>query len=138
VALTHTSGVRSHLWMSSVAAQRGPRMRVLGSRAAYTKFGLDVQEDALRRGGRPDLQGWGEEPRESWGRLGAGDDVRLVPSEPGAYQIFYSELAAALRDGGPPPVDPSDSVRGIEIIEAARHSASEGRVMSLTTAARTG
>jgi predicted dehydrogenase len=31
VALTHASGVRSHLWMSAVAAQLGPRLRVLGA-----------------------------------------------------------------------------------------------------------
>ena len=48
VALTHESGVRSHLWMSAVAAQPGPRFRVLGSRAAYVKYGLDVQEESIR------------------------------------------------------------------------------------------
>jgi hypothetical protein len=36
-------------------------MRVLGSVAAYTKYGLDVQEAALRAGARP-RPGWGEEP----------------------------------------------------------------------------
>jgi scyllo-inositol 2-dehydrogenase (NADP+) len=50
VALGHESGVRSHLWMSAVAAQTGPRFRVLGSRAAYVKYGLDVQEELLRTG----------------------------------------------------------------------------------------
>lgn len=30
VALSHVSGVRSHLWMSAVAAQGGPRLRVRG------------------------------------------------------------------------------------------------------------
>ena len=75
VALTHASGVRSHLWMSSVAAQAAPRMRVLGSAAAYTKYGLDVQEAALRAGARPG-PGWGEELPEHWGRLGTDDDAR--------------------------------------------------------------
>ena len=54
VALTHESGVRSHLWMSAVAAQPGPRFRVLGSRAAYVKYGLDVQEESMRAGRKPD------------------------------------------------------------------------------------
>ena len=130
VALTHTSGVRSHLWMSSVAAQRGPRMRVLGSRAAYTKFGLDVQEEALRSGGRPDQPRWGEEDREAWGQLGAGDDVRPVRTEAGAYQEFYKGVVRALRDGAPPPVNPAEAIAGLAIIEAARRSASAGRVVS--------
>ena len=39
VALHHTGGVRSHLWMSKVASQLGPRMRVLGSDAAFLAAG---------------------------------------------------------------------------------------------------
>jgi predicted dehydrogenase len=129
VALTHSSGVRSHLWLSVLAAQKGPRFRVLGDRAAYTKFGMDVQEDALRRGEIPGVEGWGVEPPDQWGMLGVGDDVHLVQSEPGAYQKFYSGLVAAISDGAPPPVDPRDAIATLEIIEAARRSATERRVV---------
>jgi predicted dehydrogenase len=125
VALTHESGTRSHLWMSAVAAQPGPRMRVLGQRAAYTKYGLDPQEEALRAGGRPGRAGWGEEPRERWGLLGAEPDLRPVATEPGAYERFYSGIVAALREGAPPPVDPRDSIAVLEIIEAAREREAE-------------
>jgi predicted dehydrogenase len=131
LALTHGSGVRSHLWMSAVAADAGPRLRVLGDRAAYVKHGLDVQEDALRAGRRPDQEGWGEEPSESWGVLAIGGDRRTIPTRPGAYQRFYDGVVAALRTGDPPPVDPNDAVAGLEVIEAARTSARENRVVSL-------
>ncbi len=47
---THESGVHSHLWASSLAAQSGPRVRILGSKAAYTKQHADVQEAGLRAG----------------------------------------------------------------------------------------
>ena len=126
VALTHASGVTSHLWMSVVAAHSGPRFRVLGDIAAYTKHGMDVQEDALRRGERPGGEDWGVEPRERWGTLVVADDVRPVPAEPGAYQKFYEGVVAALRDGERPPVDPEDAIAGLEIIEAAHraHAAS--------------
>jgi predicted dehydrogenase len=120
VSLTHVSGVRSHLVMSLVAAQSGPRFQVLGDHAAYVKHGLDVQEDALRRGERPDHAGWGEEPEERWGSLGSGSDTTPVRTEAGAYQAFYEGVVASLRDGAPPPVDPEDAVRGLEIIAAAR------------------
>ena len=132
VALHHTSGVRSHLWMSALAAQPGPRMRLLGDQAAYTKYGLDVQEDALRSGARPANSSWGEEPAERWGLLGAGDDVRSVRTEPGAYQKFYAGVASALREGHAPPVDPDDAVEGLAIIEAARLSATEGRAIAFS------
>lgn len=129
VALTHASGVRSHLWTSLVAAEQEGRFRVLGSRAAYMKSGLDVQEAALRGGGRPGAPDWGEEPRERWGRLGAGEDWTRVPTERGAYPDYYAGIAAALRHGTSPPVDPADAVAVLEVIEAARRSAAEGGVI---------
>ena len=132
VALTHRSGVRSHLAMTSIAAQPRTRFHVLGSRAAYVKYGPEIQEEALRRGERADRPGWGEEPRERWGTLGAGDDVRSVPTEAGKYPAFYAAVAAAIRDGGPPPVDPIDAVNGLEIIAAAQRSFAESRVVELT------
>lgn len=124
VALEHESGVRSHLWMSVLAAIRGPRMRVLGLRGAYEKFGLDGQEQALGEGARPvDGAAWAHEPPARWGRLAVGDDVRTVETEPGAYPEFYRRVAASLRDGGPPPVDAEDAVAVLEVIEAALESA---------------
>lgn len=132
VALTHASGVRSHLWASAVASQLGPRLRVLGDRAAYVKHGLDVQEDALRGGRRPDLEdNWGAETQAQWGSVGVGGEMSEVATEPGAYQEFYAAVAAALRDGTPMPVDPRDSLQGLRIIEAARESGERGTVVSL-------
>jgi scyllo-inositol 2-dehydrogenase (NADP+) len=123
IALTHASGVRSHLSATSLSAQPIARMRVLGTRAAYVKLHGDVQEAALRSGARPDRPGWGEEPQEHWGLLGVGDAAAPVRSEPGAYQQFYAGVVAALRDGAPPPVDPEDALAGLEIIELARSQA---------------
>ena len=122
VALTHASGVRSHLWASVLVAQSGPRLRVLGDRAAYTKVSADVQEDALRRGERPDAPNWGLESPEQYGLLGVGNDARPVPTERGDYRGFYSGVVRSLRDGAPPPVDPNDAIAALEVIEAARHN----------------
>ena len=106
---------------------------MLGSRAAYVKAGLDGQEAELRAGGRAGDPDWGEEPPERWGRLGAGESWRSVPTEPGAWPRYYAGIAAALREGTPPPVDPSDAVAVLEIIEAARRSAAEGAVIRLVS-----
>ncbi len=40
-------------------------------------------------------------------------------------------VAAAVRDGAPPPVDPDDAVAGLVVLEAAYRSAAEGRVVRL-------
>ncbi|HEX6039744.1 MAG TPA: Gfo/Idh/MocA family oxidoreductase [Longimicrobium sp.] len=130
VALTHGSGVRSHLWMSAVAGDHALRMRVLGSRAAYVKHGMDVQEPTLRMGGSPGA-GYGVEPESAWGRLVKGDASESIETERGDYPAFYAGVARALRDGGPPPVDPMDAVAGLEIIRAAQVSAAENRVVRM-------
>jgi scyllo-inositol 2-dehydrogenase (NADP+) len=123
VAIEHTSGVRSHLWASAVAATAGPRLRVLGSEGAYVVLDLDGQEDALVSGLRPADPGpWGVEPEERWGRLVRGDDSEPVSSEPGAWPRFYVQLAGALAGEQPLPVDPGDAVAALEVIERARGS----------------
>jgi predicted dehydrogenase len=134
IALKHANGVHSHLWTSSVAAQVGPRMRVLGTKAAYTKDSADVQEAALRAGGGPDSPGFGEDPEAQWGLLGAGTEVRRLRTEHGNYRRFYELTIPWLRDGAPPPVDPDDAIAVLDLIEAARASSAEGRVIEFGAA----
>lgn len=62
VALTFAQGVHAHLWMSVIARRAGPRFRVSGLCGTYEKWGLDLQEDALRSGRRPGDPEWGKEP----------------------------------------------------------------------------
>jgi predicted dehydrogenase len=131
LALRHECGTLSHLWASSVAAQIGARMRVLGSRAAYAKQTADVQEHALRTGARPDTAGFGEDPVDCWGTLSAGENAQPVKTERGAFKCFYESAVSWLRNGAPPPVDPNDAVAGLEIIEAAQKSAAEKQIISL-------
>ncbi|GAB2780265.1 Gfo/Idh/MocA family oxidoreductase [Streptomyces daliensis] len=132
IALTHANGVRSHLWMSATAAQLGPRFRVLGSEAAYVKYGLDPQEAALREGERPGGDGpWGVEPESARGTLGALDEARAVPTLPGDYPAYYAAVATALREGTAPPVTAAEAAEALRVLEAARTSAREGRTVSL-------
>ncbi|MGW1326612.1 Gfo/Idh/MocA family protein [Streptomyces antibioticus] len=135
IALTHTSGVRSHLYASATTAQLGPRFRVLGSKAGFVKYGLDPQEAALREGGRPG-PGWGTEPDELWGRLGAGESPLTgggtpVRTLPGDYPAYYAAVAKALIDGGPNPVPAVEAAAALDVLEAARRSARDGVVVTL-------
>lgn len=123
LALDHESGVRSHLWMSAVAAAPGPRFRVLGSESAYTSWGLDGQEPALIGGARPGDAGFGETPAERWGTVTSGDASERIPTTKGDYGRFYAGVAKALTTGAAPPVDPADAVAGLRVIAAARAAA---------------
>ena len=123
VSLSHEGGVRSRLWMSHVAAQPAPRLRVLGSAGAYVVSGLDPQEAQLAAGGSPRDEGYGLADPALAGTVGVGADVRREPTDRGAYPTFYATLATALTEGGPLPVDPRDAVAALEVIERARASA---------------
>ncbi len=112
IALRHVGGVVSHLWANALAAAPGPRLRVLGSRAAYVVQAVDGQEDALRGGDSPLHPDFGVERRDHWGRLVAGDDSSEVPSERGNWLHVYTALAACLRGEGPPPVTAAEAIAG--------------------------
>ncbi|MEA9985004.1 Gfo/Idh/MocA family oxidoreductase [Subtercola sp. RTI3] len=117
VALRHTSGVQSQLWMNGLAAQKGARFHVLGSRSAFTKWGLDGQEAALKGGMLPSDAAYGIEPESAWAEVGVDGDTRRVPLERGDYSAFYSQLGDALTTGSALPVDAADSQEVLEIIE---------------------
>lgn len=117
IALTHASGVRSHLGMASLVAQRGFRFRVLGSESAYTKWGLDPQEGQLAGGMSPLDPEYGTTAAGEDGRVGRDGETETVPTERGAYRDFYRGVAEALDGTAPMPVDPRDAIEPVRIIE---------------------
>ncbi|MFH8463889.1 Gfo/Idh/MocA family oxidoreductase [Streptomyces sp. NPDC017991] len=139
IAITHTNGVRSHLYASATTAQLGPRFRALGSKAGYVKYGLDPQEATLRDGGRPVAGGekeWGVEPEELWGRVGSGESPLTgggtpVPTVPGAYPAYYAAVAEALRGTGENPVTALEAAAALDVLEAAYRSAHENVTVTL-------
>ena len=131
VALRHATGAISHLRASAVTAAPGPRLRVLGTRAALVVDVLDGQEDALRAGRRPDGPDWGREPSGgAW--VVTGDQREAIDRVPGDWPAFYRGVAGALSGEGPPPVDPRDAVATLTVLELARRSAAERAVVPVT------
>ncbi len=125
VALQHANGSHSHLWMSAVAADLGPRFRVLGTTGGFHVDGLDGQEQALRDGELPSqTPNWGDDGRT--GVLTGIEDEQQVALLPGDYPNFYAQVEQALRGNAPMPVDPRDAVEVLAIIEQARASGSTG------------
>jgi len=122
ISLLHSSGVRSHITVSRVAGQSGPRFRVLGSQGAYKVYGLDNQEPALKLQQWPGSEGYGVTPESEWGLIGIDSaDAALtpVPTENGDYPAFYAGVAASILHGAPSPVDPRDALEVVRIIERA-------------------
>ena len=133
VALRFAGGQAADLWMSVIPRVSGPRLRVVGARGVYEKYGLDPQEAQLASGLRPGDAEYGREPTDLRGTLateldGLAIEAR-VESLPGSYQDFYAGVRDALRTGAPMPVDPRDALDVIRVIEAAHASAERGEVV---------
>lgn len=123
VSLTHSSGVRSRLWMSAVAPAHRPRFRVVGSRAVFESSGLDPQEPQSIAGMRPTEEGFGVHDGDRHATITEPEDATAITLRPGRHLTFYEQLADSLTAGAALPVDPHDSIRGLEIIELALRSA---------------
>lgn len=127
LAVEHVDGVRSHLTASSVAGAPGPRTRVLGSRAAYVVTQFETEAHVFGFDDVPGHTGW----------LVAGEERRPVPSAHGGHGDFYPAVLAALTAADPAsrqsamPVNPRDAVHVLQVIDAARRSAADHRVVVL-------
>lgn len=130
-ALTfHYGSARVLLSASTLVADARPRFALHGTAGSFVKYGIDPQEAHLRAGGSVGASHFDEEPHDLRGRLTiGGDEPTRVPTEPGDWRRFYAGMAAAVRGGGPAPVDPTDALEGLRLIELARRSAAEGRVL---------
>ena len=140
VVITHRSGVRSHVSATKVNRIQERELRAYGSAGAYTSRGTDVQARAIFAGSRPvDLgAAWGYESKDRWGTLHSASGPAPVPSERGAYQDFYTRFAAALRGEADPPVPAKGAIHTLEVLDAARVSEAEHRVVVLPELAESG
>lgn len=108
--------MRVILRSGSVVHEPWPRFVLHGEADAFTKYGLDPQEEQLKAGLRPGMAGWGAEPPERHGRLSRGGNV---PTIPGSYEHFYRQLAAAMSGQGEVPVTAESAAQVIRVLEAA-------------------
>ena len=107
--------------------------RAYGDGGSYVSSGTDVQAQAIFAGLRPAdyLAGWGYEREALWGTLRTASGAEPVPSEQGRYHDYYAAFARAVSDGGAPPVTAEEAIRTLAVLDAARLSAAECRVVAL-------
>jgi predicted dehydrogenase len=104
---------------ASLVAAETPRFAIHGALGSYTKFGMDPQEEALKRGEIPGTPGWGQD--EQVGTLitkkGDGFDKRQVPNVAGNYLAYYEGIRDAISLGAPNPVTPDQALAVINVLE---------------------
>ena len=127
----HVSGVVSHLGATSLSGAPGPRVRLLGTSAAYVM--ADFTGEVHVWSGQADV-----DPAHSvW--LYRGDTREPVERAGTGQADLYRAVAAALSTPDPQPampVDPWDAVHTLAVIDAARVSAEQERVVTVETPTR--
>jgi scyllo-inositol 2-dehydrogenase (NADP+) len=132
----HYAAHRVCLRCSTLVAQPRPRFAVHGTGGSFVKHGLDPQEAQLKSGMDPRDDPFGFDPND--GILTLPDGSRQgVPSERGDYRAFYEQVADAILDGAPAPVDPSDARAGLLVIDLARQGSELGKRMPVPAASST-
>jgi predicted dehydrogenase len=127
------AGLRVVLHGSALVPAVGPRFVVHGTRGSFVKYGLDVQEDALKAGARPqwgETEAWGKDPqvgtltihREAWTQTSAAPDLA------GNYLQYYAQLRDYLQGArAEPPVTPQQVEQVMQLLTLGEQSAREGR-----------
>lgn len=132
--LKHTCGVSSHVIANwELQGAPSPRFRILGTRGTFSIDNDDGLTDRLLADQTAASTGaaWGTVPKGRWGAIHRGGVPEVVPTEKGAWSEFYSIWAKAVRGDGPPPVDPWDAVAALEVLDAARLSATSNETVHL-------
>ena len=131
--ILHYDGLKVALRAGMLVRGRSPRFILHGSRGSFLKYGIDPQEEALKQGRLPSEPGWGQEPKERWGRLiteASGLNLRgRVETIAGCYQAFYRNIADAIGGRAELAVKPEEARNTIRIIELAIESGEQGRTV---------
>jgi len=104
-----------------------PKFMVLGEKGTYIKYGLDVQEQALKEAKLPIGPAWGVEPEENWGKIYLEDKHVAYPTLNGDYRQIYQNVAQAILTNDPVVVTAEQAIDCLKVIEACRLSNEEGR-----------
>ena len=132
----HYDKLTALLRSSYLVKEPGPRYVLHGTEGTFSKYGLDPQEEALKRGADPRSPGWGTESTEWFGTLttekGGITKRSRLQTLPGNYNAFYDGVADCLQNGTAPPVLPIEGANVIQIIAAVKQSSEERRTIALT------
>ncbi|MEX0686316.1 MAG: oxidoreductase [Balneolales bacterium] len=107
---------------------REPQTRFIlhGMNGSYVKYGLDPQEDALKKGLVPGRADWGEELIDKWGKINTdfqGTHIEeSLQTQPGAYENFYNNIANVILHREKLHVKAEEAMNTMRIIELALQS----------------
>ena len=128
-------GHRITLTSGMVFMTQLPGYKVYGTKGCFIKNRSDIQEAALIAGKQPNSPNWGEEAPTDYGTLYTDHNGlitnSIITSIPGNYGMFYEKMADAILNNAPVPTTALEGTNIIRVLEAARNSAFNKRVVGI-------
>lgn len=122
----HYPTMRAVLRSSMIAIAPDLRYLIRGEHGAFVKYGIDPQEDALKRGEVPRDDSWGKEPQEKWGTFYSSRNGTVceekIPTISGDYRLFYANVRDALLGKAPIDVTNEQMLNVMRAVELAQES----------------
>lgn len=126
-------GFAALLKSSLLVKELGPRYILNGTEGTFMKWGIDLQEEALKAGEMPQGEEWGREPESDWGHLTTslnGENVKQrMETLPGDYRKFYENLHNAIRYGDELAVKPEEALMVVEMLNICLESHRQSRTI---------
>jgi predicted dehydrogenase len=134
--ILHYDDLKVTLKAGLLVREPGSRFALHGTEGSFVKYGVDPQEEALKRGRSPREPGWGVEPAEQWGTLntqiGGLHFQGKIETVPGCYSAYYENVGRAIRGEAELIVKPEEARNTIRIIELAVQSNAEKRTVAFS------
>ncbi len=117
---------------STIVAAQSPRFTIHGQKGSFIKYGLDLQENALKLGQVPGSGQWGQDfqPGTLYKPSAESDDVmleRTIPAPAGNYLAYYEAINQSIRHDAANPVSMEQAEAVARILELGVSSAASGR-----------
>lgn len=126
IKFIYPAGLRVSLSSSTLTLSPGPKYEVHGLQGSFVKYGCDPQEQALINGDSPFNGGFGEEDIKNYDTLAqmieGKEKIQTYPSPRGSYKTFYLQLAQAIYEKAPPPVDAKEALITVKLIQLCQES----------------
>lgn len=128
--ILHYPKVKVTLKAGMLVREVGPHYSLYGKNGSFIKYGMDVQEEALKKGIIPkDTENWGAEPENLWGKINTEVNgahfIGKIESEAGDYREFYKNVYKAILGEEEIEVKAYQARNTIKIIELAEMSNKE-------------
>jgi predicted dehydrogenase len=135
--IMHYPGIKASIKGGMLVREPLPRFILLGNEGSFVKYGMDVQEEALKAGFTSlKKNNWGIEPPEIWGTINTQINgqhfIGKIESEKGDYAAYYRNVYYTILGEEDLIVTPLQARNTIRIIELAMQSEKEKRTIDFS------